>query len=85
MINPIALGIDYSLRLLSQVMLEECGKDRLVDLYDAPFDDRDFYDYVHATPSGTRMEGAAIARFVAGSDLIRAWGEMIESAPLSQS
>ena len=67
------LDYDYSLRLLNQVMLEECGKDRLVDLYDAPFDDGDFYDYVHATPSGSRKEGTAIARFVAGSDLMRAW------------
>lgn len=64
------LDYDYSLRRLNKVMLEECGANRLVDLYGAPFDDDQFYDYVHATPRGTREEGQRIAQFIATSDLM---------------
>lgn len=64
------LDYDYSLRLLNRVMLEECGKDRLVDIYSTDFDDSDFYDFVHNTPSGTRKIGHRIASFIEGSDLM---------------
>jgi len=65
------LDFDYSLRLINKVMLEECGAARLVDLYSADFDDGDFYDLVHATPSGARKIGLDVGRFIAASDLIK--------------
>lgn len=66
-------GLDYdaALRLLNQVMREECGEDRLVDMYNAEFDGEDFYDFVHTTPSGARKIGQRLARFIAASDLMK--------------
>lgn len=65
------LDFDYSLRLINARMLQECGKARLVDLYNAPFDDGDFYDFVHTTPSGARKIGDQVANFIVSSDLMK--------------
>lgn len=64
------LDFDYSLRLLNRVMREECGASRLIDLYSADFDEADFYDYVHNTPTGAAKIGREIARSVAASEMM---------------
>jgi lysophospholipase L1-like esterase len=64
------LDYDYSLQQLNRVMRDECGERRLVDLYGTNFDDGDFYDYVHMTPSGARKVGTRIAAFIAQSDVM---------------
>ncbi len=64
------LDYDYSLRLLYRVMREECGQSRLIDLYNADFDDGDFYDYVHTTPNGARKIGREVARSITNSELM---------------
>lgn len=51
-------------------MREECGDRRLADLYSTSFEDSDFYDYVHTTPSGARKVGSRIAAFIEQSDLM---------------
>jgi hypothetical protein len=61
------LDFDYSLRLINQAMREECGNARLVDVYSTPFEDGDFYDMVHTTPSGARKIGLQLAGFIAAS------------------
>lgn len=66
------LDYDYSLRELNRVMRDECGERRLLDLYDADFEDSDFYDYVHMTPSGARKVGLGMARFIETSELMNA-------------
>lgn len=63
------LDLDHALRLINRVMREECGEQALVDLYSAPFEDGDFYDLVHTTPSGARKIGRSLAGFIARSGL----------------
>ncbi len=64
------LDYDYSLRQLNRAMRDECGERRLVDLYGTDFNDGDFFDYAHNTPSGARKVGDRIARFIERSDLM---------------
>ena len=70
--HPVYGGLDYdySLQQLNRVMREECGERRLADLYSTSFDDAEFYDYVHMTPSGARKVGSRIAAFIEQSDLM---------------
>jgi len=68
------LDWDYALRLNNQVMREECGEGRFVDLYNAPFDRSDFYDGVHTTPSGAQKIGRQLASFIARSELMEKLG-----------
>lgn len=61
------LDYDHALRAINQVIREECGPERVLDLYATPFGDRDFYDLVHTTPSGSAKIGQRLADFIANS------------------
>lgn len=63
------LDWDYFLRELNEVMRQECGDDRLVDLYKLPFDRSLFYDDMHTTPAGSEKVGRELSDWLLKSDL----------------
>ena len=48
-------GLDYDLALkkINNVIIEECGSEKVIDLYSHNFVNSHFYDYAHTTPEGS--------------------------------
>ncbi len=67
------LDFDYSLKEINEVMRQECGRDRVIDLYRAPFDPRIFYDEIHTGPEGSREVGHAMAAWLSRSRFADEW------------
>ncbi len=68
--NFSGLDYDYSIRKINQVMIQECGHENIIDLYNENFYAGDFYDGVHTTDRGSKRIGKKIAQEFINKKLI---------------